>query len=989
VSHRRLLLGVPFLAAWAFALLAADPSAKTDDAKSPLSPKEAQKLFRLPKGLRIELVASEPQIESPVAMAFDEDGRLWVVEMGDYPNGPKPGEEPQGRIKVLEDRDGDGFYETSTVVADHLLFANGVMPWKGGAIVTMAPQIVYIKDGKKEGLYEGFAAQNPQLRVSHPILGLDGWVYVANGLRGGQVKKAGDKDGKPVNLSGMDFRFNLLTGKHEAISGLGQFGNTFDDWGRRFVCDNRHHLRHIVIDDRYLKRNPYLAVPAVVQDISVLDDEEGPLYSGGKVYPISKNWTTSSLHAGHFTAACSVAIYRGDLLPDEYRGCAFTCEPTGNLVHQEVLKPQGATFRSKPAKEGVEFLASTDDWFRPVFLSDGPDGALYVVDMCRAVIEHPEFMPPELKERPDLLWGKDKGRIWRIVPEEHKTKALRPAMSKLKTEDLDEHFKSGNAWERMTAHRLLLERQDRPDVKKLSRMLTGHASTEWRLHVVGLLEALGAADEKILNSIFLNEQDPNILEIVVRLAEPFLANSERVREYLLRLAKHNDGRLRYQVALSLGEWGDDRILDPLGVIALRGAEDKWTRLAVASSVGQRSGKLIAVLLKAGLTKDASASRLSLLRELSAVVGARQDRDEVLGLVDTLAGIEGKDAPRWQMIGLDGLAEGMGRRGAQLDAFLRNAPEDRRPTADRADRLLGRAAELGADAKTDPTERLTAVRLLAHAPWDIAGPVLTKLVGADGPQDLRLAAIRALSAHAKPDIPKMLMEPWRSYTPALRREVLEAMLQKPDRVAFLLDEVEAKRVKPGDIDAPRMRQLVNNANVEIRDRARKLLQDNLPADRKKVLEQYAAALKLKGDAKKGQEIFRKNCATCHRLNGIGVEVGPNIADLERTRTAEALMTDILNPNAAIDANYINYMVTLKNGKELTGLITAETAASLTLKRAENQTDTVLRQDVDEVRSTGMSLMPEGLEKQITVEDMADLLHFLKNWRYLDGTVPMGK
>jgi putative membrane-bound dehydrogenase-like protein len=989
VSARHLLFGVPLLTAWALAQPAADPPAKNYEARRPLPPKEAQKVFRLPKGLRIELVASEPQIESPVAMAFDEDGRLWVVEMRDYPNGPKPGEEPQGRIKVLEDRDGDGFYETSTVVADHLLFANGVLPWRGGVIVTMAPQIVYIKDGKKEVLYEGFAAQNPQLRVSHPILGLDGWVYVANGLRGGQVKKAGDKDAKPVNLSGMDFRFNLLTGRYEAISGLGQFGNTFDEWGHRFVCDNRHHLRHVVIEDRYLKRNPFLAVPGVVQDISVLDDEEGPLHSGGKVYPISKNWTTSSLHAGHFTAACGVMIYRGDLLPREYRGCAFTCEPTGNLVHQEVLKPRGATYRSKPAKEGVEFLASTDDWFRPVFLSDGPDGALYVVDMYRAVIEHPEFMPPELKERPDLLAGRDKGRIWRIVPEDYKTKALRPAMGKLKTEDLDEHFKSTNAWERVTAHRLFLERPDRPDVKQLARVLTGHASTEWRLHVVSLLEALGAADDKTLTSIFLDEQEPGILEIAVRLAEPWLAKSEPVRERVLRLAGHADGRLRFQVALSLGDWDDDRVLDPLSRIALRDAEDKWTRLAVASSVGKRSGKLIGALLKTGLTEGASTGRLALLRELSAVVGARQDRDEVVGLVDALTAVQGKDAPRWQMIGLDGLAEGLGRRGAQLHTFLRALPEERRPTVERADDLLARAAELGADPKTDPTERLTAVRLLAHAPWDMARPALTKLVAADGSQDLRLAAVRALSTHARPDVPKLLMEPWRSYTPALRREVLETMLQKPDRAAVLLDEVEAQRVKPGDIDAPRLRQLVNHARPEIRDRARKLLQDNLPADRKKVLEEYAAALKLKGDAKKGQEVFRQNCATCHRLAGIGVEVGPNIADVERTKTAEALLIDILNPNAAIDSNYVNYVVTLKNGKELTGLIAAETAASLTLKRAENQTDTVLRQDIDEVRSTGLSLMPEGLEKQITVAEMADLLHFLKNWRYLDGAAPVGK
>ena len=218
-------------------------------------------------------------------MAFDEDGKLWVVEMRDYPNGPKPGEKPQGRIKVLEDRDGDGFYETATVVADNLLFANGILPWKGGVIVTMAPQIVYIKDGKTEVLYEGFTAGNPQLRVSNPVLGLDGWVYVANGLRGGKVKKAGDPDAKAIDLSGRDFRFNLLTGQYEALSGMGQYGNCFDDWGHRFVCDNRHHLRHVVIEDRYLKRNPYLAAPAVVQDISELDKEEGPLSSGGQRLP--------------------------------------------------------------------------------------------------------------------------------------------------------------------------------------------------------------------------------------------------------------------------------------------------------------------------------------------------------------------------------------------------------------------------------------------------------------------------------------------------------------------------------------------------------------------------------------------------------------------------------------------------------------------------------------------------------------------------------
>jgi putative membrane-bound dehydrogenase-like protein len=986
MSPRRTLVAV-FLLALPWTLFAAEP-AKPPEVRSPLSPKEAQKLFRLPPGLRIELVASEPQIESPVAMAFDEDGKLWVVEMRDYPHGPKPGEKPQGRIKVLEDKDGDGFYETATVFADNLLFANGILPWKGGAVVTMAPQIVYFdKSGKKEVLYEGFTAGNPQLRVSHPVLGLDGWVYVANGLRGGKVKKAGDPDGKAIDLSGRDFRFNLLTGQYEALSGMGQYGNCFDEWGRRFVCDNRHHLRHVVIEDRYLKRNPYLAAPAVVQDISSLDDEEGPLSSGGRIYPISKNWTTSALHVGRFTAACGVHIYTGDLLPKEYRGCAFTCDPTGNLVHQEVLTPKGATFRSKPAKEGVEFLASPDDWFRPVFQSEGPDGALYVVDMYRAVIEHPEFMPPELKNRPDMTLGKDRGRIWRIVPEKHKTKAMRPNLGGAKADDLLDAYWAGNPWQKQTAIRLLRESPDGAELaRKAARGFPAQSNPYLYNGKLYLMIAFNTANELLMEEALAGQAGPELLEMAVQQAEPWLAKSESVRKLVMARARSATGRVAFQIALSLGEWDDDSILEPLATIALKNSDDMWTRLAVESSVAKRSGKLVATLLKQGLTKETTADRLTLLQELSTLVGARQDAEEVTGLLRSLAALDGKDATRWQMTGLDGLADGMGRRGTQLGAFLKTLPEGQRPAAELADKLLAQAAKVAGDPKADAAERVTALRLMAHAPWTTAELVLGKLVSDDGPQDVRLAALRALAAHPRPEVAGLLMKSWPAYAPALRREVTEAMLRQPDRALVLLGEIEAKRVRPGDLDPQRALQLVNHPNAELREKAKKLLQGSLPADRKKVMEQYAAALKLKGDTKRGQEVFRKNCATCHRLTGIGVDVGPSIADVERTKTPEQLLLDILNPNAAIDANYINYQVTLKNGKVLTGLIAAETAASLTLKRAENQRDTVLRQDIEEVRSTGTSLMPEGLEKAITVEEMGDLLHFLKNWRYLDGSVP---
>jgi putative membrane-bound dehydrogenase-like protein len=986
-----LLLALPLLGGWLWLAYAAEPAAKPPARRGPQSPEQALKEFHITSGLRIELVAAEPEIESPVAMAFDEDGKLWVVEMRDYPNGPAKGQPPEGRIRVLEDRDGDGRYEHSRVFADRLLFANGLMPWKGGAVVTAAPHILYLKDtdgdgkaDRREILYEGFTDKNPQLRVSHPKLGLDNWVYVANGLRGGMVKRHGRNDAKPVNISGRDFRFDLVHDRDEAISGMGQYGNTFDDWGQRFVCDNSHHLRHIVLPNRYLARNAYLAVSAVLEDVSEL--QHGPLYSGGTVYPLSRNWTTSNLHAGRFTAACGVAIYRGDLLPAEYRGAAFTCEPTGNLVHQEILRPHGATFRSRPARDKVEFLATPDDWFRPVSLAHGPDGALYVVDMYRAVIEHPDFMPSELKQRPDLTLGKDRGRIWRIVPEGHKTTAMRPKLGRAATTDLVPLLGDANAWRRTTAQRVLLERQDRAAVEPLKKLCATSDRPLARVHAVWLLEALNALNAELAARL-LRDENPRVREQALILCERWLPTSAAIQKEALALATDADARVRYQAALSLGEWDDDRIVPALAKIAAAGTDNRWTRAAVASAVPRRAGALLAALLKpaVGLTAKAAPERLALVQELAALVGARQEPSEVAALLTALQALPGDDGVRWQMAGLNGVADGMGRRGRQLSAFLHALPAEKRKAAESAEALLARAGQVCADGKRETSERLEAVRLLAHARPEAALPILSRLLQDDPLPEMRLAAVRALAAQPSADVPRLLMKSWAVYTPALRREVAEAMLRQPDRVRFLLGELEAKRVAPGDLDIPSKNRLLKHVQTDIRQRAVKLLKDSIPEERKQVLERYREALTRKGDAKRGREVFRQNCATCHRIADVGVIVGPDISDT-RTKTPEMLLQDILNPNAAIDANYVNYTVVTKSGKEITGFIAAESASSLTLRRAENQTDLVLRQDIDEIRSTGVSLMPEGLEKTITLEQMADLISFLKNWRYLDGKTP---
>jgi putative membrane-bound dehydrogenase-like protein len=947
----------------ALVLAAAPAQEKPREVASPLAPAEALREFRLDAGLVMELVASEPQIQSPVAMAFDESGRLYVVEMIDYPTF-EPEKGPQGKIKLLEDKDGDRRYETSTVFAEGLLMANGVAPWKGGVVVTCAPHVLYLKDtdgdGKadlKEPWYEGFAVQNPQLRVSFPTFGMDNWLYVANGQRGGKIRASASPASAAVDIGGMDFRFDPVRGRHEPVSGFGQFGLTFDDWGQRFVCTNRNHVIHLPMPNRYFARNPLLPPPVA------RNDNQG---AGGaaRVFPISRNKTLAASHAGHFTAACGIRVYRGDLLPQAYLGAVFTCEPTGNLVRQEVLKPAGATFTWAPPREGVEFLASADNWFRPVCVGDGPDGALYVVDMYRAEVEHPEWVPADLKHRYDWKARKDLGRVWRIVPGNAPRRPAPKPLGGLTSPELAALLESPNGWTRMTAHRLLYERQDREAVEPL-RKAAASANPLARVHAAWLLEGLQALDVDLAVRL-LQDRHPRVRENAVRLAERWAASEKAVQERLAALADDADAAVRFQAALTLGDWNSEAVLEPLAKIAVAGADDRWTRLAVASAVPSRAGPLLERLA-------ARTDHAALIREIAALAGARQDGAEVGRVLRAVADRDG----RRQAAVLNGLADGMSRRDASLGAFLKALPDPK--PREIAEALFSGAAAAAADGARSVPERQDAVRLLVHVPWESARPVLERLLGEDSPPEIRLAAVGALSAHKDPQVAPILMRSWKTYLPAMRREVLEAMARQPDRVEFLLGEIEGGRLSGGELGPTLIRQFMNHGVAKIKDRARKLLGASVE-DRAQVIEKYKPALSMAGDANRGREVFQKNCASCHRVAGVGANIGPDISDTV-FKPVQQMLTDILDPSRAIDNNYVNYVVRTKSGNVLNGFIAAQTAASLTLRRGENQEDTVLRQDIEEMRSTDVSVMPGNLEQGITVEQMGDLLAFLRGWRDL--------
>jgi putative membrane-bound dehydrogenase-like protein len=946
------------------------------DTASPLSPADAQKAFVLADpSLRIELAAAEPQVIDPVAIRFDEDGRMWVVEMRDYPLGnPEKGGDPLSRIRVLEDKDNNGIFETSTTFADKLLFATGLQPWKGGVFVTLSGRLAYMKDTDGDGRadvdetwFEGFAEQNSQLRANHPRLALDNWIYVANGLRGGKVvnRKLGETE--PINISGMDFRFYPLTGACEAVTGNGQFGLCFDDWGNRFNCSNRNPVRHVVIEDRYLKANPRVTVSATVNEVAAFGEQS-------RIFPISRAWTTSNLHAGQFTAACGVYIYRGDLLPAEFKGNVFTCDPTGNLIHREIMQPAGPTFTSKPAYEGKEFLASPDEWFRPVNMELGPDGALYVVDMYRCVIEHPDFVPDELKRRPDLRLGDDRGRIWRIVPTDNaglrpRAGVTGPPLTRNASDDLVVLLAYPNAWQRETAQRLLLERQDRSSKERLRELLT--AGSRWRrgrAHALWALAGIGEMSRNDLTAIIgTTEEDPEALvrRQALLLAELVQEINRPLGSVEIRCADV-DQVVRFQANLtclvigaSTSELHKD---DP---------NDPWMRRAFV--LGLQPGKAASVLDK--LWSDSPAGRrfssgeLSLIGDLAEIATANdKDRFSVqfASLFET----------RPPEVGLAVL------RGASKAWTRKGIPENLRVSVVPSSKLIA----IAGDSNQSAEYQASAISLLAFAPD--ATKILLPFAAKNMEQPIRIAAIGALARQNDVIAWQQLLDDFSSDTPAVRRAMIDGLLLNSNTVKFLLDAIEAGRIKANEIDQLQVKRLIENRDPAIKDRASKLFAAAMPADRAKALVDYQAVLAMKGDATRGQALFEKNCAACHRIAGIGVNVAPDISD-SRTKKPEQLLADILQPNRAIDNNYLGYTLRQLDGTVLTGILAAETATSITLRQQGGKEAVVPRSEIDELRSSGQSLMPEGLERQIPPQDMADLLSFIKNWRYLDGRTPLSE
>ena len=950
----------------------------------PLSPEESLKYLKTEPGLKVELVAAEPMVVSPVAVAWDEKGRMFVVEDRGYPVGPGKGKPPVGQVVLLQDTTGAGHYDKRTVFADALTFPNGVMPWKGGVYVTCAPYLYYFKDTNddgvadvKETVLKGFQdLSTTQLRVSHPTLNLDNWVYLTSGLTAAKVTAPEHPERPMVFLNRVDGRFRPGTDVLEATAGTAQFGQTFDNFGRKFTCSNRNHIQQVVMGLEYLKRNPSLSFSLQVEDIP---DHEAAC----RVYPLSHNITTAAFHTGFITSACGVTIYDGTALPAEYRGNSFTCEPAGNLVHHDVLTQNGVTFVAKRAYPTNEFLASPDNWFRAVNLANGPDGALYVCDMYRKTIEHPEYLPEATRKVTDFESGKTMGRIYRIVADSKSQGSKLPAkfdLGKMSIRELVGELENPNIWWRMTAQRLLLERQDPKAAPLLKKLCVKGKTPEARVHALRTLDGLGALGDEEIEAA-LKDSAAGVREHGLQLAEPRLAHSSPLASHSLALANDPDARVRFQCALSLGELKEDRTVPALTKIVMAGLDDKWTRAAALTAITHRERQFLKdVLTTVNSMPTAPPGLPPLMAELGHILAAAEPKEELAtALREIVASKRATDLP-WQMAAVAGFGDGLHARGVatkEQSALLTLCEGNSSGLRLALDGLFQRSTQIAMDASQPLPSRLAAISLLGQSDFALAGQPLETLLGPQQPAEVQTASIRALSQLSDANVGSALVtrERWNGYTPAVRDAALSVLMANTNSLQSLFAAIEKGDVAAYTVNADRRNQLMKHKDDGLRERATALFKDLTPGDRMKVYEDCKSVLSLTPNSQNGHAVFQKNCTPCHTFSGEGHLVGPDLTGI-RNQPSDVLLLHIVVPEYEIMPIYTCYNVETKDGQSFTGLLVAETPSAITLRMAQGVEQQIPRSNIASMTTSRLSLMPQELEKAMTRQELADVIAFLK-------------
>ncbi|MES2593850.1 MAG: PVC-type heme-binding CxxCH protein [Verrucomicrobiota bacterium] len=999
----------------------------------PTEAKEAEKTFHVLNGFEMQLIAAEPLVTDPVAITYDENGRAYVCEMNDYPYTDKSTHKPSqenptdlniGKVRLLTDTNGDGVFDQASVFAEGLSWPTGAACWKGGIFVTATPDVWYLKDTNDDGVadvkqkvFTGFKKLNVQAVMNNPIWGLDHRIYVAGGSNGGELQRVPGsesvmplpKDFKPLPIKRHDFSFDPSTGDVRLESGGARFGNTFDDWGNRFLCNIRNPCQHVVLPYRYLERNPYLVIPSALNDCAEAGDQL-PVYRTSPPEPWrefrAKRWVQEGSHmpkselvgAGVVTSSAGITVYRGDAYPKAYRDFAFVADVAGNLFYRMKLVPDGVTFKAVQVDGTKNFCTSDDVWFRPVNFVNAPDGCLHVCDMYREVIEHPWSIPDDIHAGIDLLKGKDKGRIWRLAPKVVPSFSSNPGGDGLKprttllgrasTAELVSLLDHPNAWHRETAQRLLFERQDKGAVEPLREMVTAGKTAQGRITAAWSLTALASFQGSDLKAM-LQDSD-SVKEHAMQLLTP-LPIDHPVLADAANTADSASARVRFQAAFYFahfrGPVGRD-IHSAYIKLAEQANSDPWMLAAVQSS----SANTLNLFFALSSSRHPSEQILPIFTLAARSLTLQSNQLGGTGfipLVTLLSKSRLDDEQKKQV------CRAIGAESLKKDVRLLEIIP---PKNDLTVSLRQWLADWRNEAAqylhnhSDTKHQIQAIQDVAFlATYSEFSDKLLPFLAPSQPPELQFAALEAIGTYREPAVADLLIEAWPKLTPALRDKASTLLLSRTDRIAKLLDAIEAKKIQPSQLSAAAKATLGRQKSPVLAERITQLIGDGSSFNRKDVVDKYLSALGLKerdlpspgggrlppllGDTTRGARVYETACMVCHKHKDLGNDVGPHLGTIQGW-TAEQILTNVLDPNREVSPNFALYIIETNDGRFLSGLISSETAGNLTLKRADGGTDSVLRSEIKSQTSPGISLMPEGLEAAITPQQMADLIEFLR-------------
>ena len=953
-----------------------DLTVKATDLRSdPLSPEESLRKIHVREGYRVELVAAEPLIRDPVAIDWGTDGRLWVVEMADYPMGMDNKGKPGGRVRWLEDTDGDGTYDRSTLFMDNIGFPNGIMAWKKGVLVTAAPEIFYAEDtngdgkaDKKETLFEGFIEGNQQLRVNGLRWGLDNWIHCASGGHhagfGSKTSIRSLRANASIDLGSRDMRFRPEDGRFEAESGPSQYGKVRDDWGNWFGVQNSMPLWHYVLQDRYLKRNPHAASPDPRKQIRV---PRMPRVYSAK--PPQKRFHGFD-HAGHYTSACGISSYRDELLFPRGEHHAFTCEPFHNLVQHHVLRRNGTSFSGERGDDGpIDFFASQDRWCRPVMTRTGPDGALWVVDMYRYMIEHPEWLPQNGKD--ELLAGyrsgDQYGRIYRILPKHAKPRPINTFVQ-ANTDELVAMLNHPNGIVRDLGHRAILQRETDSVLHEEIRQLARNAQLgEVRLQCLSVLDGLQILSRNDLEPAFQDPM-PQIRRYAILLADPLGISDAELRRFAFELADDPDDSVRLQLALTLGQWSDPEAGRVLSQLAVNDASDEFTTAAIVSSATTHYSALIDTAIEFP-NRIPDSLLLTLFRmgterrnELARLVEfAVQQLDEKLSLKPMRLINYWSNSIRQQ-------GSSFAKMQSTDDALARQIRK-----------LMIKQAkikQLALDEQKGLPIRIAAASFFGNDENHVAADIhdLTSLLNLKTPVELQSAAIKSLAAIPNKQVAVELTNRWTELLPRLRSEAIQAMLSRNEWRLHLAQSLEGKIVSPFDFEITQREQLLKDRDPHISSVAKREFAQYTNPQRHEVIAKNMSAVGLQSDQQRGRQLFEKHCQNCHKLNANETPIGPNLRALTN-RSRVAILESILDPGRAIEPRYLGYHFGLKSGQSVFGMIVSETANSIEVANVNGKKQVIARSSIEEAHRSTHSFMPDGFETQLTQQNLADVIAFV--------------